>query len=93
MGERAAAERDQLVGAHCLSRPAHDGRGHQLAPFLVGNAEHGLTDLNSLLSTEQNWRAVRAQLASAQVQALRRSVQAYKALGGGWPAQAYAQVK
>lgn len=50
----------------------------------------GLTDLSSTLSAEQSWRAVRAQLASAQVQALRRSVQAYKALGGGWPAQAYA---
>lgn len=50
----------------------------------------GLTDLSSTLSAEQAWRAVRAQLTSAQVQALRRSVQAYKALGGGWPAQAYA---
>jgi multidrug efflux system outer membrane protein len=53
----------------------------------------GLTDLNSTLSAEQAWRAVRTQLTSAQVQALRRSVQAYKALGGGWPAQAYASAK
>jgi NodT family efflux transporter outer membrane factor (OMF) lipoprotein len=52
--------------------------------------ERGLTDLSTTLSAEQAWRAVRAQLAAAQVQALRRSVQAYKALGGGWPAQAYA---
>lgn len=50
----------------------------------------GLTDLSSTLQAEQSWRAVRAQLTSAQVQALRRSVQAMKALGGGWPAQAYA---
>lgn len=50
----------------------------------------GLTDLSTTLSAEQAWRAVRAQLASAQVQALRRSVQAMKAIGGGWPAQAYA---
>lgn len=50
----------------------------------------GLTDLSSTLSAEQAWRAVRTQLASAQVQALRRSVQAMKAIGGGWPAQAYA---
>lgn len=50
----------------------------------------GLTDLSSTLSAEQAWRAVRAQLTSAQVQALRRSVQAMKAIGGGWPAQAYA---
>ena len=52
--------------------------------------ERGLTDLSTTLSAEQAWRAVRAQLASAQVQALRRSVQAMKAIGGGWPAQAYA---
>ena len=52
--------------------------------------DRGLTDLDSTLSAEQAWRAVRAQLTSAQVQALRRSVQAMKAIGGGWPAQAYA---
>lgn len=50
----------------------------------------GLTDLSTTLAAEQGWRAVRAQLTAAQVQALRRSVQAAKALGGGWPAQAYA---
>ena len=50
----------------------------------------GLTDLDSALSAEQAWRAVRTQLTSAQVQALRRSVQAYKAIGGGWPVRAYA---
>lgn len=52
--------------------------------------QRGLTDLESLLAAEQNWRVVRAQLASAQVQSLRRSVQAMKAIGGGWPAQTYA---
>jgi multidrug efflux system outer membrane protein len=52
--------------------------------------ERGLTDLDSTLSVEQSWRVIRAQLAAAQVQALRRSVQAMKAIGGGWPAQAYA---
>lgn len=50
----------------------------------------GLTDLTTTLSAEQAWRGLRAQLTAAQVQALRRSVQAFKALGGGWPAQAYA---
>ena len=48
----------------------------------------GLTDLNTALSAEQAWRATRAQLTSAEVQALRRAVQTYKALGGGWPSQA-----
>jgi len=46
----------------------------------------GLIDLQTTLSAEQSWRATRAQLTGAQVQALRRTVQAYKALGGGWPA-------
>ncbi|MDB5424851.1 MAG: efflux system protein [Phenylobacterium sp.] len=49
--------------------------------------DRGLTDLQTTLSVEQSWRATRTQLTSAQVQALRRSVQAYKALGGGWQAQ------
>lgn len=55
--------------------------------------QRGLTDLESLLSAEENWRLIRAQYTSAQVQALRRSVQAMKAIGGGWPAQAYAAAK
>lgn len=49
--------------------------------------DRGLTDLQTTLSVEQSWRATRTQLTAAQVQALRRSVQAYKALGGGWQAQ------
>jgi len=49
--------------------------------------DRGLNDLQTTLSAEQSWRATRAQLTAAQVQALRRSVQAYKALGGGWQAQ------
>jgi NodT family efflux transporter outer membrane factor (OMF) lipoprotein len=51
--------------------------------------DRGLTDLQTTLSVEQSWRATRTQLTSAQVQALRRTVQAYKALGGGWQAQAF----
>ena len=45
----------------------------------------GLTDLQTALGAEQSWRAVRTQETGAQVQALRRAVQTYKALGGGWP--------
>jgi multidrug efflux system outer membrane protein len=44
----------------------------------------GYTDLQTALSAEQSWRAVRSQLTTAQVQALRRVVQSYKAMGGGW---------
>jgi len=46
----------------------------------------GLDDLEAALSAEQSWRATRTQLTTVQVQALRRAVQTYKALGGGWPA-------
>ncbi len=62
-------------------------RAHDAAQIGYGR---GLTDLSTALSAEQSWRGVRAQLTAAQVQALRRTVQAYKSLGGGWPAQAYA---
>jgi len=48
--------------------------------------DRGLIDLQTTLSAEQSWRATRTQLTSAQVQAARRTIQAYKALGGGWPA-------
>lgn len=50
--------------------------------------ESGLTDLQTALGAEQSWRATRSQLTAAQVQGLRRAVQTYKALGGGWPASA-----
>lgn len=46
----------------------------------------GLTDLTTLLQTEQQWRLARTQSTVARTQALRRSVQAFKALGGGWDA-------
>jgi NodT family efflux transporter outer membrane factor (OMF) lipoprotein len=46
----------------------------------------GLSDLTTLLQTEQQWRAARSQATAARAQVLRRSVQAFKALGGGWDA-------
>ena len=48
--------------------------------------QRGLVDLQTTLSAEQNWRQIRAQLTAAEVQALRRTVQVYKAIGGGWSA-------
>lgn len=47
----------------------------------------GIDDLQTALGAEQGWRATRSQLTAAQVQALRRAVQAMKALGGGWQAE------
>jgi multidrug efflux system outer membrane protein len=51
--------------------------------------DRGLTDLQTALSAEQSWRTTRSQLTAAEVQAFRRTVQAYKALGGGWPAERF----
>ncbi len=44
----------------------------------------GLTDLTTALQAETTWRNVRTQLSSAQITLMERSVQAFKALGGGW---------
>lgn len=58
--------------------------------------DRGLIDLESTLIAEQSWRATRAALTAAQVQALRRAVQAYRAIGGGWPGattQTFAQAR
>jgi NodT family efflux transporter outer membrane factor (OMF) lipoprotein len=48
----------------------------------------GLDDLQTALSAEQAWRSARSALTAQEVQALRRAVQVYKALGGGWTAPA-----
>ena len=44
----------------------------------------GIDDLTTVLTAERTWRSARTALTSAEAQALRRSVQAFKALGGGW---------
>ncbi len=46
--------------------------------------QHGYDDLQSALSAEQAWRTTRSNLTAARIQGLRRAVQVYKALGGGW---------
>jgi outer membrane protein TolC len=48
------------------------------------NYSAGIDDLTTTLQAERTWRNARTALTSARVQALRRSVQAFKALGGGW---------
>jgi NodT family efflux transporter outer membrane factor (OMF) lipoprotein len=44
----------------------------------------GLSDLQTALTAEANWRQARLALAQAQVSVMQRSVQVFKALGGGW---------
>jgi outer membrane protein TolC len=69
-----------LIDAEAKAKTAMDGARRRY--------EAGLDDLTSTLSAERTWRVARRTLTSAQVGALRRSVQAFKALGGGWPADA-----
>jgi len=49
----------------------------------VGYAR-GVNDLTAALQAETTWRSTRTQLTSAQTTQMQRSVQVFKALGGGW---------
>jgi outer membrane protein, multidrug efflux system len=53
----------------------------------------GMDDLSSVLTAERTWRTARTALTGAQVQALRRSVQTFKALGGGWTPPTPARIR
>jgi NodT family efflux transporter outer membrane factor (OMF) lipoprotein len=66
------------------------GEAQALASYEAARRRYdlGLDDLTTLLSAEQAWRNARTASIAARTQALRRSVQAYKALGGGWTAEA-----
>ena len=44
----------------------------------------GIDDVTELLSAQQTWLTNRTELTGERVLALRRAVQTYKALGGGW---------
>jgi outer membrane protein TolC len=72
------------VGPFLTAGEARARRAYEAAKFRYAR---GLDSLENALSAEQAWRATRSSLTSAKVQGLRRVVQAYKALGGGWPAQ------
>jgi NodT family efflux transporter outer membrane factor (OMF) lipoprotein len=47
--------------------------------------ELGFADLQTALDAERVWRSTRSALTGARIDALLRSVQAFQALGGGWP--------
>lgn len=66
----------QLTQAEARARSAYDAaqRGYQA----------GLTDLQILLDAERAYRGARSALSGARTSALQRSVQAFRALGGGW---------
>ena len=44
----------------------------------------GLNDIQTALTAETTWRNTRTQLSSAQSTLMQRSVQVFKAIGGGW---------
>jgi len=44
----------------------------------------GLVDLATAMQAETTWRNIRTQRSSAEATLMQRSVQAFKALGGGW---------
>jgi multidrug efflux system outer membrane protein len=48
----------------------------------------GLTDLTSLIQAEQTWRQTRATYTASEISALVDTVATFKALGGGWNAEA-----
>jgi len=73
-GERARVR--QLTEAEARARSAFAAaqRGYQA----------GLIDLTALLDAERAFRGARSALSGARTQALQRSAQVFRALGGGW---------
>jgi len=61
-----------------------EARAHTASEAAQTRYAMGLDDLTTALSAEQAWRTTHSALTSERVQALRRAVAAYKALGGGW---------
>lgn len=61
-----------------------EARAHRAYDAAALGYKVGVNDLTTALSAEQAWRNDRAALTAERVQALRRAVQTYKALGGGW---------
>jgi multidrug efflux system outer membrane protein len=64
------------------------GEAQGLSAYQASKTRYGagIDDLTAVLTAERTWRGARTALTGAQVQAMRRSVQAFKALGGGWSA-------
>lgn len=88
--QRAYSESDQAIArltaerrrAELLLRGETSARAAYEAALT--RYRRGLTDLQELLDTEAAWRAARTQSATARTDTLSRSVQLFKALGGGW---------
>jgi NodT family efflux transporter outer membrane factor (OMF) lipoprotein len=63
-----------------------EARAHKASDAAVLSYKAGLIPMGTALEAERNWRATRSAMTGAKIAALQRSVQAFKALGGGWSA-------
>ena len=77
-----------LAAGEAAQAKLQDGETRAARAFAAARRRYdgGLDDLTAVLSAEQSWRSVRSALTAERVQTLRRVVQTYKALGGGWSA-------
>ena len=77
-----------LAAGQSAQARLEDGEARSARAFAASRRryEGGLDDLTTVLNAEQSWRAMRSALTAERVRTLRRAVQTYKALGGGWPA-------
>ena len=75
-----------LEAARRATRLLADGEGRARRAYDGSRQRYamGLDDLTATLTAEQSWRTTRSALTSERVLGLRRAVQTYKALGGGW---------
>ncbi len=63
-----------------------EARGRRAYDAALRRFKLGFSDLQVVLDAERTWRTTRTALTGARIDALLRSVQAFQALGGGWPA-------
>jgi len=63
-----------------------EARGRRAYDAALRRFQLGFSDLQVVLDSERAWRTTRTALTGARIDALLRSVQAFQALGGGWPA-------
>jgi NodT family efflux transporter outer membrane factor (OMF) lipoprotein len=92
--QTAFAEADQSIAALEADRrraavlASGEARARASYDATLIQYRRGLTDLQGLLDAEAVWRGARSQTTAARLDALSRSVQLFKALGGGWSADA-----
>jgi multidrug efflux system outer membrane protein len=76
----------ELASDEVRIKVLEDGEARARRAYDAGRTRFaaGIDDITAVLSAEQTWRTDRTELTAERVQALRRAVQTYKALGGGW---------